>query len=133
MGLFFVLLCPFVLPHMHDRYFYAADVLSIVYAFQRPSRWFLPVAIVTGSVICYIPFLWGEMPLPIGFAAALMAGALAVTTFDVARAGRWKKPHTLRPCLTRVRDAAGVVLLAEQPAPAAAAQFPADAVQELAE
>ena len=81
MGLFFVLLCPFVLPHMHDRYFYSADVLSIVYAFQRPSRWFLPIAVVSASVICYIPFLWGETPLPISFAAALMAGALAVTTF----------------------------------------------------
>src|SRR6185437_6819032 len=123
----------FVLPHMHDRYFYSADVLSIVYAFQRPSRWFLPIAVVSASVICYIPFLWGETPLPTSFAAALMAGALAVTTFDVARAGQWRRPHPLRPCLTRVRPKASATLLAEQPAPAAPAELTPDSVHELAE
>ena len=36
-------LIPFLLPKMHDRYFYPADVLSILLAFYWPSLWFMPI------------------------------------------------------------------------------------------
>ena len=28
---------PFLLPHMHDRYFYAADILSLAFAVAAPA------------------------------------------------------------------------------------------------
>ena len=54
---------PFFLPHMHERYFYMADVLSIVYATMRPSRWYLPVLIIGASFFSYMAFLSSSIPL----------------------------------------------------------------------
>ena len=36
----FTVIVPFFLPHMHERYFYLATIVSVVYAFMRPNRWF---------------------------------------------------------------------------------------------
>ena len=38
-----VALTPFVLPKMHDRYFFSADVFSLVLAMLLPRWWFLPL------------------------------------------------------------------------------------------
>jgi Gpi18-like mannosyltransferase/putative flippase GtrA len=80
---FFLVLVPFVLPRMHERYFYPADVLTIVYALQRPSR--APVAVLVGgaSLACYFPFLFGFEILPVAAAAGMMAGALVILAADV--------------------------------------------------
>jgi len=53
-----VLFVPFVLPRMHERYFFAADVLSIVLVFF--SFRLFPVALLVQSVslFSYWPFLW---------------------------------------------------------------------------
>lgn len=37
-GFMFSLLIPFLLPHMHERYFYLATVLSVIYVFMHPKR-----------------------------------------------------------------------------------------------
>lgn len=37
-GFLFSLVVPFLLPHMHERYFYLATVFSVIYAFLRPKR-----------------------------------------------------------------------------------------------
>jgi len=37
MALLSVLFPPFLLPGMHERYFFAADVLSVLYAFCVPG------------------------------------------------------------------------------------------------
>jgi Gpi18-like mannosyltransferase len=53
-----VLFVPFVLPRMHDRYFFAADVLSIVLVFF--SFRLFPVALLVqgASFFAYWSFLW---------------------------------------------------------------------------
>ena len=56
-ALLLVTVIPFLLPHMHDRYFYAADVLSLVLAcFMWQS---FPAAVLQqfGSLICYLAYL----------------------------------------------------------------------------
>ena len=50
-------LTPFLLPKMHDRYFYPADVFSLVAAFFIPEIWFVPIAYQVISLLSYIPFL----------------------------------------------------------------------------
>jgi Gpi18-like mannosyltransferase len=45
--------CPFLLPRMHDRYFYPADVFSIVLAFFMPELWFVAVSYQVISVLVY--------------------------------------------------------------------------------
>lgn len=58
-----VLVIPFLLPHMHERYFYIADIISVLYAFYEPRRWYIPVAVVLASFFSYMPFLSGSVPV----------------------------------------------------------------------
>jgi Gpi18-like mannosyltransferase len=65
-----VVLTPFLLPKMHDRYFYPADVISLIVPFFVPGTWFLPIAYQAVSLLSYIPFLFnlqtqGFIPLAI--------------------------------------------------------------------
>jgi Gpi18-like mannosyltransferase len=58
LGAVFVVLVPYFLPSMHERYFYLADVLSVVVAFYRPRRlWPVPVLVQFASAFSYAPFL----------------------------------------------------------------------------
>jgi len=57
-----VSLIPYLLPHMHDRYFYAADILSVVLLFSMAGKLKLPCAVSAicqqfASLICYLAYL----------------------------------------------------------------------------
>ncbi|MCZ2128459.1 MAG: hypothetical protein LC099_11890 [Anaerolineales bacterium] len=51
-------LVPFLLPKMHDRYFYPADVFSFVVALFIPQLWFLPLLYQIMSSLTYSIFLF---------------------------------------------------------------------------
>jgi len=53
-----VALVPFFTPKMHDRYFYPADVFSIVLVFYMPDMWRIPIAYQLISLLAYMPFLF---------------------------------------------------------------------------
>ena len=55
LALFYALFVPFVLPHMHERYFYPADILSVVYSFYFPKKFYIPVLTVLSSTyaVCH--------------------------------------------------------------------------------
>ena len=59
LSLLFAIGIPFLLPHMHDRYFYAGDVLTVVLAVCIP--WLSLSALLTefGSYICYLAYFTG--------------------------------------------------------------------------
>lgn len=59
-ALIFVLIIPYTLPHMHERYFYLADLLAVMYAFWFSKRWYIPVIVAASSFLCYLPFLFGN-------------------------------------------------------------------------
>jgi Gpi18-like mannosyltransferase len=80
-----VLLLPFTLPHMHDRYFFAADVVSIIYAFLRPRHFFVPIIVGAASLFSYFPFLFKETTISLQYLAILMGVALIVATADLIR------------------------------------------------
>ncbi len=62
----FVLIVPYFLPKMHERYFYPADVFSILYAFYFPKFFFVPIAVIFCSFLAYFPYLFNvEVPLKI--------------------------------------------------------------------
>jgi Gpi18-like mannosyltransferase len=53
-----VLLVPYLLPAMHERYFYLADVLTVMAACYLPLKlWALPVLTQFASLYSYLPFL----------------------------------------------------------------------------
>lgn len=55
LALFYALFVPFVLPHMHERYYYPADILSVAYGFYFPEKFYVPVLTVLSStyVVCH--------------------------------------------------------------------------------
>ena len=63
MSLVSVALVPFLLPKMHDRYFYPADIFSLLAAFYMPELWFLPILYQIISSLAYIVFLFNAPPL----------------------------------------------------------------------
>lgn len=63
-------MAPYLLPKMHDRYFYPADVFSIVFAFFFPKFWFVPIAYQIVSFLSYLPYLFNipaKNTIPIAF------------------------------------------------------------------
>jgi len=53
-----VAITPFLLPKMHERYFYPADVFSIVLAFFMPQFWFIALCYQIISSLVYTIFLF---------------------------------------------------------------------------
>lgn len=52
---------PYFLPKMHERYFFVADLLSVIFAFYFPRYFFLPIVIIASSLLSYAPFMLGEL------------------------------------------------------------------------
>lgn len=63
-------LFPFVLPRMHDRYFYLADLLSLTLALCVPRWWRIAALVQVGSLTAYGPFLLGGPPRLVYIGAA---------------------------------------------------------------
>jgi Gpi18-like mannosyltransferase len=83
-----VLLIPYLLPRMHERYFYLADILATMYAFYNPRRWFLPVIIIFASFISYMPFLSGQVSwfsalhIDLRVGATILLGVIVFMLYD---------------------------------------------------
>jgi Gpi18-like mannosyltransferase len=70
-------LIPFLLPKMHDRYFYQADVFSFMTAMLVPELWFVPILFQVSSGLAYSVFLFG-VHRAIVFIGALVNAALVI-------------------------------------------------------
>ena len=70
---------PFFLPHMHDRYFFAADILTLVLAFAVP--WVLPVAPLTqfASLLGYHAYIYMRFLLQMRYGSWALIVVLALT------------------------------------------------------
>jgi Gpi18-like mannosyltransferase len=73
-----VLLVPFVTPKMHERYFYPADVITILYAFYFPRFFYVPLLTIGASLFAYLPFLYGKSLLPGEILPVFVLAALIV-------------------------------------------------------
>lgn len=49
---------PFLLPRMHERYFYLAAVMAVILAFYRKDFIWLAVALHVSTIVSYFPFLF---------------------------------------------------------------------------
>ncbi|MFM7579157.1 MAG: hypothetical protein ACKO5Q_19770, partial [Microcystaceae cyanobacterium] len=78
-----VLLMPYSLPKMHDRYFFAADLISIIYGFYFPPYFFVPVAINLVSLFSYFPFLWGVEVIPLKILSLVLAGVMGILVYHL--------------------------------------------------
>src|SRR3569623_57874 len=80
------LVCPFLLPSMHERYFYTADVLSMLLLFWSPRRWWVPLIVSAASTVCYGNYLFGQPPFELKYMSLLIAAAMIAVVRDWGRA-----------------------------------------------
>ncbi|MCL2249690.1 MAG: hypothetical protein FWC13_10510 [Oscillospiraceae bacterium] len=53
----FAAIAPFLLPQMHDRFFFMADVLALIIFLFDKRRWYIPVMVIFSSYMTYVFFL----------------------------------------------------------------------------
>lgn len=71
-----LILMPYLLPAMHDRYFFPADVLSLTYACYLRRGWIVMLLVQAASFFTYLPYLFNREPIPRSFLTILMGIAL---------------------------------------------------------
>lgn len=71
-ALLFAILIPLLLPHMHDRYFFAADIISLVAAFCFPLFAVAPVLAQFASLLGYHAYLRMRYLLPMRYGACAL-------------------------------------------------------------
>ena len=54
----FSVLLPFVLPHMHERYFYMADIFAVIFTFVYPKKAYISAATAYCSLRAVVMFLF---------------------------------------------------------------------------
>lgn len=77
------LMIPLLLPRMHERYFYIADILSILVFFYDRKKWYVPVVTVFASLNAYFAFLSGKTTIsqPVVALALVVILVLSVKNF----------------------------------------------------
>lgn len=91
---FFALFAPFVLPRMHERYFYLADALACAFLVARPRKFYIPVLSIFGSMTGYINYLFGYSWFRSDNNATLRMGSICIlvaiilTVYDILFANK---------------------------------------------
>ena len=83
--LFCTLVVPYFLPRMHERYFFVADVVTILYIFIKPKRWWLGVLVTFPSCITYAYFLFLQEKVPSTFGLQFMALIMGAAVIFVTK------------------------------------------------
>ncbi|MDR2590310.1 MAG: hypothetical protein LBC71_04925 [Oscillospiraceae bacterium] len=78
----FAVLIPFLLPQMHDRFFYMADVFSLLIFLFDKRRWYVPLVTIFCS---YLTYAWFLMDWVYIFDLKYAAIALMLVIFVVLR------------------------------------------------
>lgn len=75
---------PFLLPHMHDRYFYAADILTLLWVFAFPE--YFPAALLAefASLLGYHAYLKMRFLLPMRYGSVALLLVLLLAIFFLA-------------------------------------------------
>ena len=66
----FVLIMPYFLPRMHERYFYLAEIFSVIYALIHKNR-YASLFVILSSFNCYCLYLFGYQIAPFEYLAVL--------------------------------------------------------------
>lgn len=75
---------PYFLPHMHDRYFFVADILTIAFAVCAPTYFALPILCQFGSLLGYHAYLVGRYLMRMSYGAGALAVALTLAVLFFA-------------------------------------------------
>ena len=97
---------PLVLPRMHERYFFLADVLALVVVAYNPKRFYLPLTVGFASYCCYVEALPGPALYPLSYMSLIMIGATALVAYDLARQLRADEAGAHAPYLLGMEECA---------------------------
>jgi Gpi18-like mannosyltransferase len=88
---------PSLLPRMHDRYFFPADIFAFLFACLVPRAWWIAVLFQAGSALAYAQYLASSVPdFPVGTFYAAHVGAVAMIA-AVAGNGWYYRPYVWKP------------------------------------
>lgn len=80
-----VLMTPFFLPKMHERFFFVADVTAIAYAFYFPRQYVVAILVSFASFFAYQPFLFHYTLVPPKVLPIVMGTALVLVAASTIR------------------------------------------------
>ena len=87
MALFFAILTPWFLPHMHERYGCVADILAIIYAMMNTKKFYFPlvqILVSFNSYMAYLSHLGSDEPtIYYGVGAFAELGLLVLVGLDI--------------------------------------------------
>ncbi len=82
-GLLSIMIATFLLPHMHDRYLFAGDILSILYFIYNKDKIYVPIGISLISIYGYTGFLFGKNPVPIQYLSFIYLVLIVIVAKDI--------------------------------------------------
>lgn len=85
---------PYFLPKMHDRFFFPADVLSIVYGFYFPAYFFIPIAVIASSFFAYFPYLF-KIRMPLSIFSVVLVTVIIILSHRLVGMLRHASPATI--------------------------------------
>ena len=77
------MLIPYLLPRMHERYFYMADILALIYFMYDRRKWYIPVTLILSSVIGYLFYFTEIVIIEQKYIAVLFLIILATETREL--------------------------------------------------
>lgn len=97
LSLISLIIIPFFLPEIHERYFYPADILSIIFVFFFPAYFYIPILMSTISFFAYQPTLFGVEPLSISWLALGILLIIVLLIKDITSSITPENPQTEIP------------------------------------
>lgn len=91
--LLFALVIPFFLPRMHERYFFIAECLSIVYAFYERKNWLVPALLQLATINTYFYYLDGKYLFPIAFSSFIVLIVIAWLCRELFLKNKFRAPE----------------------------------------
>ena len=87
------LIVPFFLPRMHERYFYIAEIASILYAVIIPKRWYISLLIILPSCVTYFNFLFDNRDNLFFLGLIVMSAVILVITYTIKNVVNYGREH----------------------------------------
>lgn len=84
-ALWSVMIATFFLPHMHDRYLFLGDLLSILYFIYNRDKLYVPVGITLISTYSYCVYLFEQCAIPIQYVSFLNLILIVLITKDMCK------------------------------------------------
>lgn len=63
---------PFLLPSMHERFFYIAEIFALMYLFMKPKYFYITFLMYLAILNTYLNYLFGNTFMPMRYSALLM-------------------------------------------------------------